>query len=57
MFICTQFIDQLPVGLLAQLVERCLSVKLYVSVVSIMVVVKCVDFGLLYGGKFLVNVA
>ena len=23
MFICTQFIDQLPVGLLAQLVERC----------------------------------
>ena len=22
MFICTQFIDQLPVGLLAQLVER-----------------------------------
>ena len=23
MFICTQFIDQLPVGLLAQLVEHC----------------------------------
>ena len=23
MFICTQFIEQLPVGLLAQLVERC----------------------------------
>ena len=23
MFICTQFIDQLQVGLLAQLVERC----------------------------------
>ena len=23
MFICTQFIDQLTVGLLAQLVERC----------------------------------
>ena len=23
MFICTQFIDQLPVRLLAQLVERC----------------------------------
>ena len=23
MFICTQFFDQLPVGLLAQLVERC----------------------------------
>ena len=23
MFICTQFIDQFPVGLLAQLVERC----------------------------------
>ena len=23
MFICTQFIDQLPVGLLAQLIERC----------------------------------
>ena len=23
MFICTQFIDQLSVGLLAQLVERC----------------------------------
>ena len=23
MFICTQFINQLPVGLLAQLVERC----------------------------------
>ena len=23
MFICTQFMDQLPVGLLAQLVERC----------------------------------
>ena len=23
MFICTQFIDQLPVGLLAQLLERC----------------------------------
>ena len=23
MFICTQFIDQLPVGLLTQLVERC----------------------------------
>ena len=23
MFICTQFTDQLPVGLLAQLVERC----------------------------------
>ena len=23
MFICTQFIDQLPVGLLAQSVERC----------------------------------
>ena len=23
MLICTQFIDQLPVGMLAQLVERC----------------------------------
>ena len=26
MFIWTQFIDQLPVGLLAQLVERCTSI-------------------------------
>ena len=27
MFICTQFFDQLPVGLLAQLVERCTGIE------------------------------
>ena len=26
MFILTQFVDQLPVGLLAQLVERCIGI-------------------------------